>query len=225
MDVNRILSHTAGNNTESSGTVSASNRIFTLANVISFVRLCMVPIYMILLFNGRDIAACVLFAVAAATDFLDGQVARRTHCVSKLGQLMDPAIDTLLMITGVIGTCAIGRLPVWIAIVVFAREAFLLIAGAILLQKYQIRIPVVYPGKFATTFLFIGIAGLLLGTPLLQGLGICEISWLPGFNSAPACWAIWSVYIGLALQIGVTIYYCIAAYGKLVEKLKKDRSK
>jgi cardiolipin synthase len=224
MDVNRILTRSSENSVETKGVTAVSNNIFTLANVISFVRLCMIPVYMVLLFNGHDIAACILFAVAAATDFVDGQVARRTHCVSKLGQLIDPAIDTLLMITGVIGACAVERLPIWIAVVVFAREAFLLIAGMVLLQKFQIRVPVIYPGKFATTFLFIGIAGLLLGVPVINGLAICEISWLPGFNSAPACWAIWSVYIGLVLQIGVTIYYCITAYGLLVSKLKKDKS-
>ncbi len=128
-----------------------TDRIFTAANVISFARLCLIPVYLYLLFAGYDVAAMVVFAVAALTDFLDGQVARRTHTVSKLGKLMDPAIDTLLMMTGVIGTCLVGRCPVWVVVLIIAREAFLLGGGAVLLRRFHIQVPVVYPGKVAST--------------------------------------------------------------------------
>jgi cardiolipin synthase len=198
----------------------ATNSILTVANLISFIRLCLIPSYLFFLFSGNDYLACFFFALAAITDFLDGQVARRTHTVSKLGQVLDPAIDTLLMITGIVGVFAIGRLPLWIMIFVFVRELFLLIGGAILLKRFNIRVPVIYPGKFATTFLFIGIAGLLLGAPQIAGLGLCDISWLPGFNYGPCGWAIWFVYAGVALQLGVTVYYCITAYKMLIVKLK-----
>ena len=76
----------------SGATEEVTHRIFTLANIVSFVRLLMVPAYLVLLLNGYDLAATLVFAVAAATDFLDGQIARRTHTVSRLGQLLDPAI-------------------------------------------------------------------------------------------------------------------------------------
>lgn len=193
----------------------SSNKIFTVPNVISFARLCLVPIYLVLLAEGQNIAATIVFAFAAATDFVDGQVARRTNSVSNLGKLLDPAVDTALMVSGVVGAFAIGSLPLWIMVLIFAREVFLLIGGAILLNRFHIRIPVIYPGKFATTFLFFGIAGLLLNTPLFPGLGICDIPWLPGFNAESVSWGIWFVYIGLALQIGVTVYYCISAYREL----------
>lgn len=83
----------------------------------------------------------------------------------------------------------------------------MLIGGAYLLKNYQIRIPVIYAGKFATTFLFIGFAGLLLNFPLVSGLGVCDISWLPGFNSLEWSWGIWPVYAGLVLNIFTTTYY------------------
>lgn len=67
------------------GIEEVSHRIFTTANVVSFVRLLMVPAYLILLLNGFNLAATLVFATAAATDFLDGQIARRTHTVSRLG--------------------------------------------------------------------------------------------------------------------------------------------
>lgn len=193
----------------------SSSKILTVPNVISVARLCLIPVYLVLLANGSRAAATIIFAFAAATDFVDGQVARRTHQVSNLGKLLDPAVDTALMVSGVIGAFAIGALPLWIMVLIFAREVFLLAAGGILLARYGIRVPVIYPGKFATTFLFFGIAGLLLGAPLVPGLGICDAGWLPGFTAADASWGIWSVYIGLILQIGVTVYYCVAAWGRL----------
>lgn len=191
------------------------DRILTAPNVISLIRLLMVPAYLCLLLSGMDVAACILFSVAAATDFLDGQIARRTHSVSRLGKVLDPAVDTILMVTGVLGCVLIGRVPAWIAVLVFAREAFLLVGGGILLKSYSIQVPVIYPGKFATTFLFIGFAGMILNAPAIAGLGIVDVPWLPGFNDVETSLWIWFLYVGLALQIGVTVYYCLEAYEKL----------
>ncbi len=183
-----------------------TNRIFTLANVISFIRLCMVPAYLVFLFEGHDIFATFLFALAASTDFVDGQLARRTHTVSRLGQLLDPAVDRILMIAGVVGLLLVGRLPLWIIVVVIVRDLFLLVGGAFLL-RYKKRIAVVFPGKVATTLLFVGFAGLLLNRPLIPGLGMCDLAWLPGFNGEPVSWGIWFVYAGLAMALATTGVY------------------
>lgn len=188
-----------------------SDRILTLPNVISVIRLCLVPLYLALLMGGQDLAAAVTFAVAAGTDFLDGQIARRTHTVSKLGQLLDPTVDRVLMITGVLGVFLVGRLPLWIILVVVLRDALLLGGGSWLLFKRGIRVPVIYPGKFATTFLFVGFAGLVLNAPLVPGLGLTDAAWLPGFTAAPVSWGIWFIYGGLILAIGTTVYYLWAA--------------
>lgn len=196
-----------------------TNRVFTLANAISFIRLLMVPAYLALLLHGCDVLATVLFAAAALTDFVDGQVARRTHTVSKLGQLLDPAVDRILMITGVLGVFLVGRIPLWIIVVVLARDLLMLIGGGILLTKYKIRIPVIYPGKVATTLLFVGFAGLLLNWPLVAGLGWCDIAWLPGFTDQPVSWGIWFLYAGLILGVATTAYYCVRA----LEELKRVR--
>lgn len=207
----------------SGATEEVTHRIFTLANIISFVRLLMVPAYLVLLLNGYDLAATLVFAVAAATDFLDGQIARRTHTVSRLGQLLDPAIDRILMITGVLGVFLVGRIPLWVIVVVVVRDAYLLIGGGWLISRFRIRVPVIYPGKFATTFLFIGFSGLLLNWPLVPGLGWCDLSWLPGFNGAPVSWGIWFIYAGLVLSLGVTVYYTVAAVRQLRDALARER--
>lgn len=206
----------------SGATEEVTHRIFTLANIISFVRLLMVPAYLVLLLNGYDLAATLVFAVAAATDFLDGQIARRTHTVSRLGQLLDPAIDRILMITGVLGVFIVGRIPLWVIVVVVVRDLYLLIGGGILLSRFHIRVPVIYPGKFATTFLFVGFAGLLLNWPLVPGLGLTDAAWLPGFSDGMVSWGIWFIYAGLILSLGVTVYYSVAAARALKRALADD---
>ena len=197
--------------------------IFTVPNLISFIRLCMAPVYLLLLSRGENAAAAILFGIAASTDFVDGQIARRTHTVSKLGQLLDPAVDRVLMITAVFGLMLVGRLPVWIVVVVLLRDLLLLIGGAFLLQRYNVRVAVIYPGKFATTFLFVGFAGLLLNVPQVAGLGVCDIAWLPGLNSLTWSWDIWPVYAGLFLGAFTTTYYVVKGFQGMREAQRAAR--
>ena len=196
------------------GSIEATDKIFTLPNLISAVRLCLVPVYLVLLLNGYDVAATVLFALAAGTDWVDGQIARRTNAVSKLGQLLDPAVDRILMIAGVAGLFLVGRLPCGSS-PSCVRDLLLLCGGAYLIKRYCIRVAVIYPGKVATTLLFVGFAGLLLNWPLFPGLGLVDAAWLPGFNADPVSWGIWFVYAGLALALATTAYYVVAAVMKL----------
>ena len=175
-----------------------SDRIFTVPNIISFVRLCLVPVFLVLLLNGFNVAATLLYALAAGTDWIDGQIARRTNAVSRLGQLLDPAVDRILMISGVCGLFLVGRLPLWIILVVLVRDLLLLVGGAVLLKR-----------------LFVGFAGLLLNWPLVPGLGLVDAAWLPGLNGLPCSWGIWFVYAGLALGLVTTAYYIAAALRKL----------
>ena len=192
-------------------TEEVSNRIFTVPNLISAIRLCLVPIFLILLLNGFDLAATFLFALAAGTDWVDGQIARRTNQVSKLGQLLDPAVDRILMIVGVAGLFIVGRIPLWIIVFVVARDLLLLVGGAYLLNRWKRRVAVIYPGKVATTLLFVGFAALLLNWPIPQGIGVVDASWLPGLNSDPYSWGIWFVYAGMILALFTTVYYVVAA--------------
>ena len=199
-----------------------TDRIFTVANVVTFVRLCMAPVALAVLLAGHDIAAAFIFSITAATDFLDGQIARRTNTVSRLGQILDPAVDRLLMICAVVGLLIVGRLPAWIVVLVIIRDALLVGGGAWLLKTHGIRVPVIYAGKVATTFLFVGLAGLILNIPQIPGLGWCDFTWLPGFNSVSCSWGIWLIYIGLCLAVVTTIYYVAKALREL-RKATSDR--
>ena len=204
----------------------ASSKIFTIPNLISFVRLCLVPIFLVLLFNGYNLMATFLFALAAGTDWVDGQIARRTNSVSKLGQLLDPVVDRILMIAGVAGLFFVGRLPFWIIAIVLIRDLLLLMGGAVLIKRYHIRVPVVYAGKVATTLLFVGFAGLLLNWPLLNGLGLVDVTWLPGFSSDIYSWGIWFVYVGVVLALVTTLHYLVSALAQIreVRDMSNDKS-
>lgn len=201
-----------------------SDKIFTIPNLLSFIRLCTIPVFLFLLFNDYNLAATILFALAASTDWIDGQVARRTNSVSKLGQLLDPAVDRLLMISGVLGLFLVGRLPLWIILFVVIRDLLLLAGGSFLISRYKVRVPVIYLGKVATTFLYIGFVGILLNWPLLVGFGVTDASWLPLFNADLYSWGYWAVYIGLILATITTIYYIAEGCRKALEARKENSS-
>lgn len=201
----------------SSAEGQVTDRILTVPNVISTIRLLMIPAFVILFFNGQNLAATILFALAASTDWVDGQIARRTNSVSKLGQLLDPAVDRLLMISGVAALYFGGRLPAWIIALVVCRDLLLLFGGAYLLKRWKKRVAVIYPGKVATTFLFVGFAGLLLDYPVLAGANAVSAFWLPGLNDQAASWGIWFVYAGLVLALVTTTYYVACGILKVRE--------
>ncbi len=165
-----------------------------------------------LLLQEKDLWAVVVFVVAASTDFVDGYIARATNSVSKIGQLLDPLVDRALLITGVVGLLLVGRLPIWVILVVIARDVYLVCAGAHLMYHYHERVAVMFPGKVATTLLYIGFGGLMLNMPQIPGLGITQASWLPGFTSASVSWGIWFVYAGLLLSLVVTGLYVYKGY-------------
>ncbi len=202
----------------------ASNKIFTLPNFLSFIRFCMIPVFLILLLQGFNLAATLVFAIAASTDWVDGQVARRTNSVSKLGQLLDPFVDRFLMISGVVGLLLVGRLPLWIVLVVVLRDLFMLAGGSYLIRRWKVRVPVIYPGKVATTLLYIGFAGILLNMPLLNGLGLVSASWLPGFSFEAYSWGFWFVYAGLLLMIGTTTYYIVKGYKGMRKAMREEQN-
>ncbi len=185
-----------------------SNAIFTWANLITFCRFLLTVVFLVLFVQNdsstRPIAlAC--YAVAATTDFLDGQVARRTQTVSWLGKIMDPIMDRFLLFTGVLGLMANGELPIWVTVFVVGRDLVLAV-GALWLQKYQTRpIDVIFIGKVATACLMTGFVNLLLNVPQVSGLSLVDVPWLPGFNGEPVAIGIYLVYVGVVCS-AITAY-------------------
>ena len=99
----------------------------TLPNILTLLRILAVPVFAIAVWYGRNVEACVLFALAGLTDLLDGYIARRFNQKSSVGAVLDPAADKLLMTTAFvllampIEHLAI-RIPAWVAILAISRD-------------------------------------------------------------------------------------------------------
>jgi len=96
-----------------------------LPNLLTFVRILLIPVFVILFITptpDRSLMAAVIFTVAAVTDLLDGYIARRTGQVTKLGKLLDPIADKLLVLSALILLVNIDRVSALAAILVIARE-------------------------------------------------------------------------------------------------------
>ena len=130
---------------------SGEDRIVTIPNVISIVRLCCIPVFLWLLF-GRDerLAAAWLLGGLGATDWIDGYIARHFDQVSTVGKVLDPTADRLLLAVGVIALMVDGAVPAWVGWLTIVREA--LVSGAVLLLAAlgARRIDVQWVGKAGT---------------------------------------------------------------------------
>ncbi len=143
-----------------------SSRILTVPNVLSFGRLLLVPVFLVLLMQGQDAAALIVLIVASFTDFLDGYIARRFNQMSRLGQLLDPAADRLYIFAAIIGLASRDLVPWWLVAIVVGRDAVLLVLGVVLANFGFGPLPVHFLGKVATFALFLGMPLIMLGLAL-----------------------------------------------------------
>lgn len=180
--------------------------VWTVANIITVLRLMLVPFAFAVLISGRsNIAAFWLYAAAASTDWLDGQIARRTGTVTNIGKAIDPLVDRLLLASGVIGLWVVGRLPWWLVALLVARDGWLLY-GAWRLERYHLRMPVTFIGKSTTAFLLTGFSLLILN---LKAVVIGGVKCVPGMGL---------VVLGTVLSLITAIDYTRRARNMVAEK-------
>ena len=99
--------------------------LINIANALTVLRLGLVPLFVVLLVSGGDvlrIAACVTFGLASATDFLDGELARRRSLITDFGKIADPIADKALTGSALVALSALGELPWWVTGVILFRE-------------------------------------------------------------------------------------------------------
>jgi cardiolipin synthase len=109
-------------------------------------------------------AGLILFSLVAATDWVDGWVARRTGTVSELGKILDPVADRLAMAAGLIALVVRGAFPLWAALLILVRDVAILIVGAVVLAGRHVRIDVRFIGKIATLTLMFAVPFISWGT-------------------------------------------------------------
>ncbi|MBK9178251.1 MAG: CDP-alcohol phosphatidyltransferase family protein [Acidimicrobiales bacterium] len=161
------------------GTHAGTDRIVTIPNVLTVVRLGCIPVFLWLLF-GRDdpAAAAVLLAALGATDWVDGYVARHFDQVSELGKVLDPIADRLLLIVAVGGILLDGAAPLWFGLAVVAREVVVGAATLVLAILGARRIDVTWWGKAGTFGLMCAFPLFLYGSSTAPG---ADAAWVAGY--------------------------------------------
>jgi len=153
-------------------------RVWTVPNAIGFVRLALIPVFAVLALSsdtGTDALPAVIFAVVAWSDYADGIAARVTRQYSRFGALLDPVVDRLLVISGLVACWYHELLPRWAIAVLVARELFMLVAGRYALRRgVQSRIN--WWGRLAVwpvmTAIFMGLVGLLTAAEITFYIGL-----------------------------------------------------
>jgi cardiolipin synthase len=144
--------------------VVGEDRILTVPNVITVVRLLCVPIFLWLLFDQHKRAeAAFLLGALGATDFADGYIARHFHQVSTVGKVLDPLADRILLLVGASAILVDGSVPPFIAWATLIREVLVAAAFLILAALGARRIDVQWAGKAGTFGLMFAFPLFLMG--------------------------------------------------------------
>jgi cardiolipin synthase len=172
------------------------SRIVTIPNAISVARLAGVPVFLWLVLGPRsqtgDAWAVILLILAAASDWLDGKIARALNQQSRLGQVLDPAADRLYIVSTIVALAIRSIIPWWLVALLAARELVLGIALLALRSRGYGPLQVSFLGKAATLCLFYAFPLLFLGSH--QGV-FAELTRVAGWAMA-----IW----------GTALYWCAA---------------
>ncbi len=170
----------------------SSSRVLTVPNLISAVRIAMIPVFWTLIVDEDTTTwGIVLFGVVVATDWVDGTIARRTGQVSELGKVLDPVADRAAIAAGLIALVVRGAFPAWAAALILVRDVAVLAAGALMATK-GLRIEVRWIGKVATFALMLAIPAVSWGS-----LGL--------WPAAAALAVGWPIYV-----LGIVEYYVAA---------------
>jgi CDP-diacylglycerol--glycerol-3-phosphate 3-phosphatidyltransferase len=141
------------------------DRVLTVPNLLSVLRLALIPVFIyVLLVKHADGWAVAILMFSGASDWADGKIARTLNQSSRLGVLLDPAVDRLYMVTVPIALALRGIVPWWFVITLLVRDALLAATLPVLRSRGLSALPVTYVGKAATFCLMAGFPLVLLGT-------------------------------------------------------------
>ncbi len=183
-----------------------SSAILTAPNVISFLRIALIPVFCRLIADeDSTMAGIVLFGAVVATDWVDGTIARRTGQVSDLGKILDPVADRLAIGAGLVSLMVRGAFPVWAGTAILLRDAAVLVGGAVLLLgRRRARLDVTFLGKVATFSLMTAVPAISWGA---LGFAFADAALVVGW---------------VAFAVGIVEYY-VAAGAYLVELRARPR--
>ncbi len=165
--------------------VKTTDRVLTVPNLLSMLRLLGVPVFLWLIFAEYDVAALVVLMISGITDWLDGKLARDWGQISRVGQLLDPVADRLYIVAALIGLTARGIVPLWLTAAIVLRDV--LLAGLLPVLRHHGHgpLPVHFLGKAATSSLLYSLPLLLLGEGTSRFATVADV-----FGWAFAIWGV-----------------------------------
>jgi cardiolipin synthase len=179
-----------------------TKKVFTIPNFLSLIRLLLLPVFFVLLVNYNDnVLAFIVLLIASLTDLVDGSIARATHTVSKLGQLLDPFVDRVFIVVGVIAIFVAGRVPLWILLLLLGRDAVMLVLTIYQKRRFNRDFEVIFLGKLTTALVMAGFCSLVLWWPVIPGAAVVESSLLPGWGATETPLGIWLLYVGVVFSL------------------------
>lgn len=166
-----------------------SDRIITVPNLISLIRLAAIPVFLWLVLGAEDVAgATILFAIIAGTDWVDGFLARRLDQVTKLGKTLDPVADRLMIATAVIAGLIAAIVPPVIGITLMVREVYMAVIALWLASRRGGTLEVRWLGKVATFVVYSSIGWFYMAEiPFLEVLTL-PLAWIAGIGGLIMYW-------------------------------------
>lgn len=178
------------------------DRVFTVPNLLSLLRLVLVPVFGWLILSGHDGGALVVLAVSGISDYLDGKLARSWGQVSRIGQLLDPTADRLYIVSTIVGLALRDVVPWWLVVLLVGRDVLLALTVPVLARHGYGPLPVHFLGK-AATFNLLYAFPLLLLAEVGGGIGalIEPVAWAFVWWGTALYW--WAAWLYLRQMIGI----------------------
>lgn len=177
---------------------AVSDRVFTLPNVLSVLRLVGVPVFLWAILAQHDAIALAALMFSGVSDYLDGKIARHFGMISRVGQLLDPLADRLYIATTLFGLAWRDIIPWWLVLLLVGREVLLAVVLSVLKRYGQTGLPVHFVGKAATFNLLYAFPLLLLG-------------------AGESTFAQWALPIGWAFAWWGTVLYWLAGVMYIIQ--------
>ncbi|MEN9992697.1 MAG: hypothetical protein RLY83_267 [Actinomycetota bacterium] len=174
----------------------------TLPNLLSLLRLALVPVFLLLIITDHSITAFLVLAVASITDWLDGYLARKLNQVTRIGALLDPAADRLYIFATLIGLAVTGAIPLWLPAVVVSRDVLLAFTIPVLASRNFGPLPVHFFGKAGTFALLYAFPLLLLADWWVAAkFIILPVAWAFALWGVALYWYAGFLYVKQVLQL------------------------
>lgn len=129
-------------------------KLKNIPNLLSLLRLLLVPVFVFLFLDGKTTAAAIVFIFSGFTDVLDGYIARKYNCISNLGKVLDPLADKLTQMCAFICLYITELIPLWMPVVYFVKEFATAIGALFVFRKGKVVVKSHIFGKLATFFVF-----------------------------------------------------------------------